>query len=125
MHGDTLCTDDVNYQNFRAMAHSAKWRAEVLAKPLAERRLLAQQLRAMSIDAASNKAGDIMDVNLDTVQKTMSSPGVDLLIHGHTHRPGRHGYHYGERIVLGDWSSTVGWCVRADEANVELEQFAL
>jgi UDP-2,3-diacylglucosamine hydrolase len=124
MHGDTLCTDDVDYQKFREMAHHPEWRREMLDKPLAERKLLAQQLRAMSIDAASNKAQDIMDVNAQTVETTMRDYGVTLLIHGHTHRPARHAQSAGERVVLGDWSDTHGWCVRISEGEVQLEQFA-
>ena len=96
----------------------------MLDKPLAERKLLAQQLRAMSIDAASNKAEDIMDVNAQTVETTMRDYGVTLLIHGRTHRPARHAQSAGERVVLGDWSDTHGWCVRISEGEVQLEQFA-
>ena len=62
MHGDLLCTDDVDYMAFRTLAHNPDWQAEMLAKPLAERRELAKHLRAMSKEAASNKAEDIMDV---------------------------------------------------------------
>ena len=124
MHGDTLCTDDTDYQKFRAMAHHPDWQREMLGKPLAERKLLAQQLRAMSIDAASNKAEDIMDVNAQTVEATMRDHSATLLIHGHTHRPARHTQANGERVVLGDWSDTHGWCVRMSEGDVQLEQFA-
>lgn len=123
MHGDTLCTDDVDYQAFRALAHSNDWQAEVLAKPLAERRLLAQQLRAMSIDAASNKAEDIVDVNAAAVRRSMLEYDVSRLVHGHTHRPARHTLDVGERIVLGDWTATQGWCLRANDTTVELEAF--
>lgn len=125
MHGDTLCTDDVAYQAFRALAHSAEWQQEMLGKPLAERRALAQQLRAMSIDAASNKPEDIMDVNADAVARTLSDFGVSRLVHGHTHRPGRHTLDQGERIVLGDWTDRQGWCLRASDRTVTLESFPL
>jgi len=125
MHGDTLCTDDVDYQVFRTLAHSEQWQAEMLAKSLAERRLLAQQLRAMSVDAASNKAEDIMDVNPEAVSKTMLDAGVTRLIHGHTHRPAHHTTAQGDRIVLGDWTDTQGWCVRVSDERVSLESFPL
>lgn len=125
MHGDTLCSDDVDYQAFRALAHSEQWQSDMLSKPLAERRLLAQQLRAMSADAASNKAEDIMDVNSDTVAQIMIDAGVSRLIHGHTHRPARHVLEQGERVVLGDWSATDGWCVRVTDTTLRLETFKL
>ncbi len=124
MHGDSLCTDDVDYQAFRVMAHNPDWQRETLAKPLAERKALAQQLRAMSIDAASNKAEDIMDVNADTVDAVMRQHAVNWLIHGHTHRPARHSVPAGERVVLGDWSETHGWCARISRGDLTLERFA-
>ena len=96
----------------------------MLAKPLQERRALAQQVRAMSIDAASNEAEDIMDVNYLAVEDALERHCVACLIHGHTHRPQRHRLADAERIVLGDWTST-GWCLRDDGATLALEQFPL
>ena len=96
----------------------------MLAKPLEERRALAQQLRAMSMDAASNKAEDIMDVNDLAVEDALERHCVARLIHGHTHRPQRHRLADAERIVLGDWTST-GWCLRDNGVTLALEQFPL
>ncbi len=62
----------------------------MMSKPLQERRELARQLRSMSIDAASNKPEDIMDVNAQAVATAMEAAGVARMIHGHTHRPARH-----------------------------------
>ena len=126
MHGDTLCTDDTDYLQFRGLVHDPAWQQEMLAKPLDERRALAQQLRSLSIDAASNKAEDIMDVNEQAVSDAMAAAGVKRLIHGHTHRPKRHKHDYGERIVLGDWTAARGWCVKiAVNGNCDLESFDL
>ena len=38
MHGDTLCTDDTDYQQFRALVHNPDWQREMMTKPLDERR---------------------------------------------------------------------------------------
>jgi len=124
MHGDLLCTDDVDYMAFRALAHNPDWQAEMLAKPLTERRELAKHLRAMSKEAASNKAEDIMDVNQDAVSKTMQEHRVKRLIHGHTHRPFRHAFQDAERVVLGDWSTT-GWYLLEHDESLELVEFNL
>lgn len=125
LHGDTLCTDDVDYQQFRNLVHDAVWQADMMAKPLEERRELARQLRAMSVDAASNKPEDIMDVNPDTVRERLSASGVDTMIHGHTHRPRRHPVGRGERIVLGDWTASRGWYLRERDNDLALESFAI
>lgn len=104
MHGDLLCTDDVDYQNFRQMVRTHEWRQQFISKPLQERQQIARGLRAKSAEAMSNKKEDIMDVNEQAVQDTFERLGVDTLIHGHTHRPGIHTYHQNrERFVLGDW----------------------
>ena len=124
MHGDLLCSDDIDYLAFRAIAHNPEWQAEMLSKSLDERRALARQLRTMSKEAASNKAEDIMDVNDDTVRSVMEEHGVTRLIHGHTHRPCRHPLQNAERIVLGDWNKT-GWCLREHGTSLELCEFSL
>jgi len=125
LHGDTLCTDDKDYQRFRTMVHDAGWQEEMMRKPLTERRELARQLRALSIDAASNKPEDIMDVNAEAVTDLMTASGATLMIHGHTHRPDRHLLPGGERIVLGDWTDTSGWLLREQGETLTLEQFII
>jgi UDP-2,3-diacylglucosamine hydrolase len=124
MHGDSLCTADAEYMRFRRTARDPAWQAELLGKPLAERRELAAQLRAMSADANSNKAEDIMDVTPSEVQRVMQSAGVRRLLHGHTHRPARHQEPAGERIVLGDWHDH-GWYVEAAPGRLELISFRI
>ena len=124
MHGDLLCSDDIDYLAFRAIAHNPAWQAEMLSKSLDERRALARQLRTMSKEAASNKAEDIMDVNDDTVRSVMEEHGVTRLIHGHTRRHCRHPQQNAERIVFGDWNKT-GWCLREQGTSLELSEFSL
>ena len=125
LHGDTLCTDDADYQQFRRLVRDTAWQADMMAKPLNERRELARQLRAMSIDAASNKAEDIMDVNQEAVRERLAANGVQRMIHGHTHRPNRHLIDTAERIVLGDWTTNQGWCLRERSDQLTLESFAI
>ena len=124
MHGDLLCTDDVDYMAFRTLAHNPDWQAEMLAKPLLERRELAKHLRSMSKEAASNKAEDIMDVNQDAVIKSIADHDVVRLIHGHTHRPCIHAMEGAERIVLGDWGETAWYLLERDQ-TLELIEFDL
>lgn len=107
MHGDKLCTDDVEYQAFRAIVRDPAWQRAFLAKPLAEREALARRLREYSQISTAQKEPQIMDVTAQAVEATMHAHGVRLLIHGHTHRPGEHRFTLdGEeatRVVLGDW----------------------
>jgi UDP-2,3-diacylglucosamine hydrolase len=107
MHGDTLCTDDVAYQSFRAVVRNKKWQDEVLSKSLEERQQLAQSMRTQSKQANTEKTEYIMDVNQDAVLACMQQHSVNLLIHGHTHRKAIHHFEINQqpatRIVLGDW----------------------
>jgi len=128
MHGDTLCIDDVDYQNFRQMVRNPEWQAGLLAKPIRERLQMAQQLREVSKEKTQQKMGDIMDVNQEEVVRVMNKYKVNLLIHGHTHRPAVHKLSTkqgpSKRYVLGDWGKQ-GWFIRWDEAGIKLEAFDL
>ncbi|MET0378961.1 MAG: UDP-2,3-diacylglucosamine diphosphatase [Spongiibacteraceae bacterium] len=117
LHGDTLCTGDREYLAMRGQLHNPQWQQAVLARSLAERRQLATSLRMESKAAGALKNADIMDVTPSEVENVMAAQGVDLLIHGHTHRPARHNLTVSgkaaERIVLGDWGPSL-WYLRAD-----------
>lgn len=107
MHGDTLCTDDVEYQKFRTLVRNPKWQQDFLAKPLDERRAFAARARGESKKQTALKHAEIMDVNQSAVESTLRAHGVHRLIHGHTHRPATHRFALdgktAQRIVLGDW----------------------
>ena len=107
MHGDTLCTDDTEYQKFRTLVRNPEWQRQFLAKPLAERRAFAAMARGESSKQTALKQADIMDVNQAAVEAALRAHGVRRLIHGHTHRPATHRFDLdgeaAERIVLGDW----------------------
>lgn len=126
MHGDVLCTDDTAYQTFRQQVRSPVWIADFLAKPLAERIAIGRALREQSQYSAQQKRDAIMDVTPAAVTTTMNRLHVELLIHGHTHRPARHPLLLeqgpGERIVLGDWYRQ-GWFLRATDDTLALLPF--
>ncbi|HSA89033.1 MAG TPA: UDP-2,3-diacylglucosamine diphosphatase [Burkholderiales bacterium] len=126
VHGDTLCTDDLEYQAWRRRARDPAFQAEFLAKPLAERRQAVLQMREKSRLVVQGKTADIMDVNEDAVRQAMRSHGVRRLIHGHTHRPGRHALEVDgercERWVLPDWYGRGGYLV-LDERGAKLVRF--
>ena len=104
LHGDTLCTDDNDYQAFRRMVRDPDWQVQFLQKPLGERRAIGAALRVKSVEAMAEKSLEIMDVNPDAVGSCFLDSGVDLIIHGHTHRPAIHQYADNrKRYVLGDW----------------------
>jgi UDP-2,3-diacylglucosamine hydrolase len=107
LHGDTLCTDDVEYQAFRKQVRNPDWQAAVLALPVPERLKLAQDARAASLKHTGSASMDIMDVNPGAVSDAFRAHKVSRMIHGHTHRPAHHTVDLdgviAERIVLADW----------------------
>jgi UDP-2,3-diacylglucosamine hydrolase len=112
-HGDTLCTDDHDYQAWRRVARSPEWQREFLAKPREERRRMILGLREKSKAVIEAKPAAIMDVNPDAVADSLRRHGVRRLVHGHTHRPGRHQHRVDgsprERWVLPDWYGPGGY----------------
>ena len=115
-HGDSLCTDDVEYQKVRAMTRNPEWQAMMLAKSVEERMAFARQAREQSMAHSAELDLEITDVNDEAVDALIREYGCDVLLHGHTHRPAVHPLHVDERpvhrIVLGDWyeqGSMVEW----------------
>ncbi|HCZ14080.1 MAG TPA: UDP-2,3-diacylglucosamine diphosphatase [Candidatus Accumulibacter sp.] len=114
-HGDALCTDDHEYQAFRALVRQPDWQSAFLARPLPERQAMIVALRQQSESAKRDKASFVMDVNPGATDDFLRTHGYASLIHGHTHRPARHdhivdGIHV-ERWVLSDWNDEQGECL--------------
>ncbi|MBF2754987.1 MAG: UDP-2,3-diacylglucosamine diphosphatase [Gammaproteobacteria bacterium AqS3] len=129
IHGDQLCTDDIDYQAARERMRRPEWCAAFLGRPLDERRKLAVGMREESRQAAGTlrQSGSemILDVAPAAVDAVMAEYDVRLLIHGHTHRPAVHQLAGSRRrFVLGDWDRT-GWCIEADDKRCELIEFPI
>ena len=108
MHGDLLCTDDVDYLKARRRFRNPIFQWVMLRKPLEERRRIAAEYRRRSGEMTALKAADIMDVNDRTVARYLRKHRVRQLIHGHTHRPALHRHHLPDggtatRVVLPEW----------------------
>ena len=122
LHGDTLCTDDVRYQEFRKLVRDKSWRDDFLSKSLQERFDIASGLREMSNEETGNKKNEIMDVNLESVLKISSEFSINKMIHGHTHRPFIHNDENLVRVVLSDWENEVNYATVID-GEISLETF--
>ena len=133
MHGDTLCSDDADYQGLRRQLRDPRWQAGFLALPIAERLAAAKRLRATSQEAGGRKSSRIMDVSARTVQARLQAAhaehGTTTLVHGHTHRPATHDLTAqappydatpipAKRRVLGDWHAGGGQGLIADADGI-------
>lgn len=131
LHGDSLCTRDTAYINYRKQVREPSWQQAFLSRPLLERHMVAQQLRQQSMAENSHKASDIMDVTHQEVLNLLEDKQVNLMIHGHTHRPGIHTIrlqnpindkHEAVRIVLGSWDQKA-WVLEFSPEGYDLKYF--
>ncbi len=106
-HGDAWCTDDRDYQAFRATTRSDAWQRDFLARPLDERQGIARSLRGESELAKGAKPPAWMDVNARACAEAVAAAHATSVIHGHTHRPAHHRDGV-SRWVLPDWDAAAG-----------------
>lgn len=107
LHGDTLCTDDVSYQRFRAVVRRSWVQRLFLRLPHGWRRRFAGYTRQRSRSAQSRVPMAVLDVTPHAAEALLRETGATRLLHGHTHRPARHSLVVDgracERWVLADW----------------------
>ncbi len=119
MHGDSLCTDDVSYQRYRRVVRNRFLQWCFLHLPASFRQRISDKIIATSKQKKQYKAAMIMDVNQAEVGRVIQQHNIDLLIHGHTHRPAIHDVTQANgkpanRIVLGDWEDKVSYLLSDD-----------
>ena len=106
LHGDQLCTEDVDYQNFCKIVRNKKWQTEFLSLSIENRLKIAQNVRKESSISLANKDDYITDVADQTVLEYFSKYKVTHMIHGHTHRPKIHLVKNNfSRLVIPDWNN--------------------
>ena len=107
MHGDLLCTDDVDYLRFRRRVRNPIVKRLFLWKSLDARRAIADHYRTNSRTATAIKPEDITDASPEAAAKYLKRFRATRLIHGHTHRPADHVMTLGDlsavRSVLAQW----------------------
>lgn len=105
-HGDALCLEDREYQAFRQTVRQPAWQRDFLARPLPERVALAGRIREESQARKSRapSSADWADVDTQAAVDLLTTADATVMIHGHTHRPGRNVLADPlERQVLSDW----------------------
>jgi len=127
LHGDTLCTDDHQYQAFRKMVRDPTWQSSALARPIDERLAIAQDMRLRSEGAKDGKPLALMDVSPATVERVFRETRADVMIHGHTHRPAKHESMVDgrkrPRWVLADWYDRGSYLEVSAEGTRAVEGF--
>lgn len=124
MHGDSLCTDDISYQRYRRVVRNRFLQWCFLHLPASFRQRISDKIIATSKQKKQHKAAMIMDVNQAEVTRVIEDSDIELLIHGHTHRPAIHSVVQDKgkqthRIVLGDWGDEASYLL-SDEVQLSL-----
>lgn len=126
LHGDEMCTQDTEYQQFRKKSRGWWWPKLMLALPLWYRRSLARKIRAKSKMNQASKALDILDVTEQAVLDMFAKHQVNNMIHGHTHRPDVHHYNVKStqltRTVLGDWYEQGSYLVVTEQQQTLISE---
>ena len=112
-HGDALCTDDISYQRFKN--YSKSFLVAFYAVPLEFPYKTGQWFSQKKSFRQTAKSYEIMDVNEQAVLSALTD--VDILIHGHTHRPAIHQLQHKQRIVLGDWREDQAYILEIDPSS--------
>ncbi|MDF1645533.1 MAG: UDP-2,3-diacylglucosamine diphosphatase [Legionellaceae bacterium] len=108
VHGDRYCTADKAHQWLRFFTRNRWFPAGFMTLP---RKLRTQIVMGMRLKSATNtrKKAEIMDVNPDALIQHLKQCDAQIVIHGHTHKPGltKHvqvGKSY-QQYVLSDWDA--------------------
>ncbi|MCG2634561.1 MAG: UDP-2,3-diacylglucosamine diphosphatase [Gammaproteobacteria bacterium] len=127
LHGDTLCSRDLEYQAFRRQIQDPAKRPLLLAMPVAERVAVGRSLRAQSREATAQKPLEVMDATAESIQQAMLEQSASMLIHGHTHRPETQQFELNgrsvTRFVLPPWHDAAGGVEYDDEAGFQPATF--
>ncbi|SON49009.1 UDP-2,3-diacylglucosamine diphosphatase [Vibrio tapetis] len=126
LHGDTLCTDDIKYQEFRTKVHQPWLQRTFKCIPLFFRKKIVSNIQGQTRTDKNTKSLDIMDVNKTEVVRVMEKHDTNLMIHGHTHREATHQVlltdnTQGTRIVLGDWDNCA-FVLIVDQSGFKIEK---
>ncbi|UDG81454.1 UDP-2,3-diacylglucosamine hydrolase [Candidatus Profftia lariciata] len=129
MHGDTLCTDDLDYQRYSKTVHNTLIQNIFLCLPICTRLNITDKIRHRSQLINNFKTKTIMDVNPQAVINVLERNKADWLIHGHTHRPALHNItvsngKLAKRAVLGAWHRS-GSMISVTPEGIELIEFPL
>jgi len=85
-HGDTLCTDDIEYQNFRTQVHDTEFQKSFLLNHWQRVKRASPQLHKLSTEAKGKKTVSSWMSTIPRL-RVIARVSLSALIHGHTHRP--------------------------------------
>lgn len=126
-HGDEFCRDDISHQRFRKLTRKKAFKKFFLSLPLRLRHKIANVARKKSKGSNYDANSKIGDVTEDAIKDAFIKYSVQTMVHGHTHRLGRHVMYIDgqacERIVLGDWHDSGSYLAITESGGCHLHHF--
>jgi UDP-2,3-diacylglucosamine hydrolase len=118
-HGDLLCTADTSYQSFRRVVRNGFIKTLFLKLPITVRKKLAYWIKSRANNKIA-KPAELYDVVPESAAQWFNKYNVQLMIHGHTHKPAIHSNDSKTRVVLGDWNYNSAKILACDNNGFEL-----
>ena len=107
-HGDEWCIRDLAYQHWRETVMDPRWQETLLSRPVEERlEMIRYENDIREAEAANPDPVSQTGIVESAVAEAARQAGVELVIHGHTHRPGANVNAVIERWSLPNWDFDV------------------
>ena len=125
-HGDILCTEDLQYQRYRKLAHLSIVQWLFLHLPRSLRLKIAKGIHNQNPhkEAIQDPHYSLADATPDAIEKMLAHYQPEVLIYGHVHKMGQYEHDQTTRLVLGDWYTT-GNYLELSSAGIKAEIFSL
>jgi UDP-2,3-diacylglucosamine hydrolase len=124
-HGDTFCTLDKSYQRFKKIIRNPIIMTILRKTPLSWRHKLKLKLEQESSKQFNQKPIETYLVVNETIRKIAQKNFANIVIHGHTHNPGRYIIENNGSIItrleIPDWSDRdPGGYIMLDDNNIKI-----
>lgn len=111
-HGDTFCTLDIKYQRMKKILRNPFLVFLLRRTPLSWRYKLKEKLENKSAETFNSEPDKTYQVVDNTIAEIAEKHHASIVIHGHTHRPGKYLIQNGsntiERYEIPDWADRPG-----------------
>lgn len=124
-HGDAFCTLDIKYQRMKKVLQNPLLMYILRKTPLSWRYKLKEALENKSASVFNAEPDETYHVVDSTISRIAKQKEANIVIHGHTHKPGRYLINAGdltiERYEIPDWADrNGGGYIMLEDENIQI-----
>jgi len=124
-HGDAFCTLDIKYQRMKKVLQNPLLMYILRKTPLSWRYKLKEALESKSAKVFNTEPNETYHVVDSTIAKIARQKHANIVIHGHTHKPGRYLIKTDdltiERYEIPDWADrSGGGYIMLEDENIHI-----